>query len=112
MGFDALSSAGARAGGANRSVKATGARFGWGVDNPNDVKQFAPKMELLAEQSKSQMPDWRRLPTALQVLVQVMELFPKLRRMNRDLVISLLRYTAVGLYGSVSQLAFLMDQDR
>ncbi len=86
MGFDALSSAGVRAAGADRSVRATGARFGWGLDDPADVKQFAPQMELLAELSTSQFPDWVRLPFAMRAIVRVMELFPNLRRMNRILL--------------------------
>jgi O-methyltransferase involved in polyketide biosynthesis len=34
MTFDALSTAGARMAGADKAVKATGAEFGWGLDDP------------------------------------------------------------------------------
>ena len=53
MAFDALSTAGARMAGADKAVRATGARFGWGLDDPNDVKKFAPRMELIVEVSTS-----------------------------------------------------------
>jgi O-methyltransferase involved in polyketide biosynthesis len=86
MGFDAMSSAGVRAGGADRSVRATGARFGWSLDDPMDVKPFAPKMELLAELSTPQMPAWERLPLAMRILVQMMDRFPQFRRLNRILL--------------------------
>ena len=42
MAFDAVSTAGARLAGADKAVSATGAKFGWGLDDPADVKQFVP----------------------------------------------------------------------
>jgi O-methyltransferase involved in polyketide biosynthesis len=86
MGFDALSRAGVRMAAADRSVSATGARFGWGLDDPQEVRQYAPQMELIAELTTPRLPAWERLPLAMRGLVQVMELFPKLRRMNRVLL--------------------------
>ena len=86
MAFDALSTAGARMAGADRAVSATGAEFGWGLDDPDDVKKFAPKMELVAELSSPQLPGHERLPLVMRVLVRVMEPFPKLRRLNRLLL--------------------------
>jgi O-methyltransferase involved in polyketide biosynthesis len=86
MAFDALSTAGTRMAGADRAVSATGAEFGWGLDDPDDVKKFAPKMELIAELSSSQLPGHERLPLVMRALVRVMEPFPKLRRLNRLLL--------------------------
>ncbi len=86
MAFDALSTAGARLGGADRAVKATGAAFGWGLDDPDDVKQFASRMELIAELSSPQLPGFERLPLVMRALARVMEPFPKLRRLNRLLL--------------------------
>jgi O-methyltransferase involved in polyketide biosynthesis len=86
MAFDALSTAGTRMAGADRAVSATGARFGWGLDDPNDVRKFAPGMELIVEVSTSQMPGYERLPLIMRALVRAMEPFPKLRRLNRLLL--------------------------
>jgi hypothetical protein len=72
--------------GADRAVSATGAEFGWGLDDPNDVKKFAPKMQLISELSTPQLPAYERLPLAMRALVRAMEPFPKLRRLNRLLL--------------------------
>jgi len=85
MAFDAMSIAGVKMGGANKAVKDTGARFGWGIDDPDDIKQYAPKMELISELSTPNLPDWKRLPLIMRILVAAMEPFPKLRRLNRIL---------------------------
>jgi O-methyltransferase involved in polyketide biosynthesis len=86
MAFDALSTMGARMAGADKAVRATGAKFGWGLDDPNDVKKFAPKMELIVEVSTAQLPGYERLPLVMRGLVWLMEPFPKLRRLNRLLL--------------------------
>ncbi len=86
MAFDALSTAGVRMARADRAVGATGAKFGWGLDNPNDVKKSAPRLELIIEVSNSQLPGYERLPLAMRVVVRAMELFPQLRRLNRLLL--------------------------
>ena len=86
MAFDALSTTGARIAGADKAVRATGARFGWGLDDPNDVRKFAPQMELIVEVSTSQLPGYERLPLVMRALVRVMEPFPTLRRLNRLLL--------------------------
>jgi hypothetical protein len=72
--------------GADKAVSATGARFGWGIDDPNDIKQFAPRMNLIAELSTPQLPFFERLPMALRMITRAMELFPGLRRLNRVLL--------------------------
>ncbi len=86
IAFDALSKRGARMAKADRAVSATGATFGWGLDAPSDVKRFAPRMELIAELSSPQLPGHERLPLVMRALVQVMEPFPALRRLNRLLL--------------------------
>jgi O-methyltransferase involved in polyketide biosynthesis len=86
MAFDALSTRGARMAGADKAVSATGATFGWGLDDPNDVKKFAPKLELIAELSTPQFAGHERLPLALRAIARAMEPFPKLRRLNRLLL--------------------------
>lgn len=86
MAFDALSTRGARMAGADKAVSATGATFGWGLDDPNDVKKSAPKMELIAELSTPQFAGHERLPLALRAIARAIEPFPSLRRLNRLLL--------------------------
>ena len=86
MAFDALSTRGAKIGRADKAVSATGAEFRWGLDDPIDVKKYAPKMELIAELSSAQLPGHERLPLVMRALIQVMEPFPALRRLNRLLL--------------------------
>ncbi len=86
IAFDALSVRGTRMGRADKAVSATGAEFRWGLDDPNDVKRFAPTMELIAELSSAQLPGHERLPFVMRVLIQVMEPFPAVRRLNRLLL--------------------------
>ena len=86
MAFDALSTGGARMAGADKAVSATGATFGWGLDDPNDVKKYAPKLELIAELSTPQFAGHERLPFVLRAIARAMEPFPKLRRLNRLLL--------------------------
>jgi O-methyltransferase involved in polyketide biosynthesis len=86
IAFDALSTRGAKMGRADKAVSATGAEFRWGLDDPSDVKKFAPKMELIAELSSAQLPGHERLPLVMRALVQAMEPFPALRRLNRLLL--------------------------
>ena len=86
IAFDALSTRGAKMGRADKAVSATGAEFRWGLDNPNDVKKFAPKMELIAELSSAHLPGHERLPMVMRAVVQAIEPFPALRRLNRLLL--------------------------
>lgn len=86
LAFDALSRWGVRMAGADRAVGATGAKFGWGLDDPNDIKKSAPKLELIAELSTPQFAGHERLPLALRAVAAAMEPFPKLRRLNRLLL--------------------------
>lgn len=86
IGFDAVSKRGARLAGADKAVSATGATFGWGLDDPDDVKQFAPQLELVAELSSPQIPGFERLPAALRAVARALEPFPALRRLNRMLL--------------------------
>ncbi len=86
MAFDALSVRGARMAGADKAVSATGATFGWGLDDPADVKKFAPGMELITELSSAHIPGHERLPAVMRAIINVMEPFPGLRRLNRLLL--------------------------
>jgi len=72
--------------GADRAVGATGATFGWGLDDPDDLKKSAPRLELIAELSTPQFAGHERLPLALRAVAAAMEPFPRLRRLNRLLL--------------------------
>jgi O-methyltransferase involved in polyketide biosynthesis len=87
MAFDAMNKWGVKMGGSEKAVKATGARFGWYINHPDDIKQFA-KMEVIAELSTPKLPDWKRLPFAMRLAVLAMEPLPFLRRLNRILLYS------------------------
>jgi O-methyltransferase involved in polyketide biosynthesis len=88
MAFDAMNKLGVSIGGLEKAVHATGARFGWYINNPHDIEQYAPKMKLLAELSTPRLPDWKRFPLTMRLVVLAMEPFPFLRRLNRILLYS------------------------
>jgi len=88
MAFDAVSRQGAKMAKANRSVRMTGASFGWGIDDARgDIKLLDPKLELIYESRTPELPRYDKLPAYMRAIVRVMDLFPSLRRLNR-----LLRY--------------------
>jgi len=86
MAFDALSRWGARMAKADPSVRATGASFRWGLDDPQDIKHLEPRLELVTEMRTPDLPGYSRLPWAMRALVRVMEPIPALRRLNRLLL--------------------------
>ncbi len=86
MAFDALNRMGARMAGASPPVRATGATFGWGIDDPNDIKTFAPRLELVTECRTPDLPGYAKLPWNMRLIVRAMEPFPALRRLNRVLL--------------------------
>ncbi len=86
IAFDALSRLGARSAKADRSVRSTGATFRWGIDDPRDIKQLDPKLELITELRTAKMPGYSHLPGMMRALVRMMEPIPALRRLNRLLL--------------------------
>lgn len=87
IAFDAISRAATRMAGANRSIRATGASFGgWYVNDPQDIKLVAPKLELVTETRTPELPGYSKLPPATRALVRVFDAFPGLRRMSRLLL--------------------------
>lgn len=84
IAFDAISPAATRMARGNRSVRATGAAFGgFSVDHPQDLKQVAPKLELVQESRTPEMPGYAKLPAATRALVRVFDFFPGLRKLSR-----------------------------
>jgi O-methyltransferase involved in polyketide biosynthesis len=86
MAFDALSRLSLRTTTHGRTVKGTGASYGWGIDDPQEIKALEPKLDLIAEVRTPDLVDYSRLPFAIRALARVMDAIPVLRRMNRVLL--------------------------
>ena len=71
---------------AGSNVGGTGATYKWGLDDPQDIKQLEPKLELIKEFRPSEMVAFSRFPLWWRVLYRVQEVNPTLRRMERTLV--------------------------
>jgi O-methyltransferase involved in polyketide biosynthesis len=67
-------------------VKGTGASFGWGIDDPRDVKKLEPRLEPVAEFLTTDLAEFSRMPWATRLLVRVTDLIPAFRCMNRVLL--------------------------
>ncbi len=71
---------------AGSNVGGTGATYKWGLDDPQDIKQLEPKLELIKEYKPSEQVAFSRFPLWWRTLFRVQELNPTLRRMERTLV--------------------------
>jgi O-methyltransferase involved in polyketide biosynthesis len=71
---------------AGSNVGGTGATYKWGLDDPQDIKQLEPKLELVREYKPSELVAFSRFPLWWRALYRVQELNPTLRRMERTLV--------------------------
>ncbi len=71
---------------AGANVGGTGATYKWGLDDPQDIKQLEPKLELIKEFKPSELVAFSRFPFWWRVLFRVQEVNPTLRRMERTLV--------------------------
>jgi len=84
MIFDACNSFIVKRAGSN--VGGTGATYKWGLDDPQDIKQLQPKLELVKEYKPSEMVAFSRFPLWWRTLYRVQETNLTLRRMERTLV--------------------------
>jgi O-methyltransferase involved in polyketide biosynthesis len=71
---------------AGSDVGGTGATYKWGLDDPQDIKQLEPKLELIKEFKPSEMVAFSRFPLWWRALYRVQELNLTLRRMERTVV--------------------------
>jgi O-methyltransferase involved in polyketide biosynthesis len=71
---------------AGSNVGGTGATYKWGLDDPQDIKQLEPKLELVKEYKPSEVVAFSRFPLWWRALFRVQELNPTLRRMERIIV--------------------------
>ncbi len=68
------------------NVGGTGATYKWGLDDPQDIRQLEPKLELIKEFRPSEQVAFSRFPLWWRAIYRVQELVPTLRRMERPLV--------------------------
>lgn len=71
---------------AGSNVGGTGATYKWGLDDPQDIKQLEPNLELIKEFRPSELVAFSRFPLWWRALFRVQEVNPTLRRMERILV--------------------------
>ncbi len=71
---------------AGSNVGGTGATYKWGLDDPQDIKQLEPKLELIKEFKPSEQVAFSRFPLWWRVLYRIQEVNPTLRRMERMVV--------------------------
>lgn len=71
---------------AGSNVGGTGATYKWGLDDPQDIKQLEPKLELIKELRPSELVAFSRFPLWVRALFRMQEITPTLRRMERTIV--------------------------
>jgi methyltransferase (TIGR00027 family) len=71
---------------AGSNVGGTGATYKWGLDDPQDIQQLEPRLELIKEYKPSELVAFDRFPLWLRVLFRAMEVSPALRRTERTMV--------------------------
>ena len=72
--------------GAGSNVGGTGATYKWGLDDPQDIKQLEPKLELIKEFRPSELVAFSRFPLWWRTLYRAQEVIPTLRRMERTII--------------------------
>jgi O-methyltransferase involved in polyketide biosynthesis len=68
---------------AGKNVGGTGATYRWGLDDPQDIRQLEPKLELIKEFKPSELVAFSRFPLWLRAMFRVMEKNMTLRRNER-----------------------------
>ncbi len=71
---------------AGSNVGGTGATYRWGIDEPQDIKQLEPKLELIREYKPTEVVAFSRFPFWWRAQGHLMGLSSTLRRMERILV--------------------------
>jgi hypothetical protein len=67
-------------------VGGTGATYKWGLDDPQDIRQLEPKLELIKEYRPSELVAFSRFPLWWRAIYRAQEVSATLRRMERTLV--------------------------
>lgn len=68
------------------NVGGTGATYKWGLDDPQDIKQLEPKLELIKEFRPSEQVAFSRFPLWWRAIMRIQEVNSTLRRLNRTVV--------------------------
>jgi O-methyltransferase involved in polyketide biosynthesis len=68
------------------NVGGTGATYKWGLNDPQDIRQLEPKLELIKEFRMHELVAFSRFPFWVRALLRAQEVNPALRRMNRMVV--------------------------
>jgi methyltransferase (TIGR00027 family) len=71
---------------AGSNVGGTGATYKWGLDDPQDIQQLEPKLELVKEFKPSEQVAFSRYPLWWRAIYHAQEVSPTLRRMERMIV--------------------------
>jgi len=71
---------------AGSNVGGTGATYKWGLDDPQEIKQLAPQLELVKEYKPSEVVAFARFPVWWQLLTRIQQVSTTLRRMERVIV--------------------------
>jgi O-methyltransferase involved in polyketide biosynthesis len=71
---------------AGSNVGGTGATYKWGLDDPLDIQQLEPKLELIKEFRQSELVAFSRFPLWFRAIYRAQEVVPTLRRMERTIV--------------------------
>ena len=71
---------------AGSNVGGTGATYKWSLDNPEDIKQLEPKLELIKEFRMHELVGFSRFALWVRALFHAQEVNSTLRRMNRPVV--------------------------
>ncbi len=71
---------------AGSNVGGTGATYKWGLDDPQDIQQLEPKLELVKEFRPSEQVAFSRFPLWWHALYRAQEVVSTLRRMERIIV--------------------------
>ena len=69
-----------------KNVGGTGATYRWGLDDPQEIRQIEPKLELVKEFKPSELVAFSRFPLWLRAMFRVMETNTTLRRNERIVV--------------------------
>ena len=64
------------------NVRGTGATFGWGIDDPQDIKHLEPRLELITELKAYNLAAYADMPWTMRTLVRVIGAIPALRIMR------------------------------
>lgn len=68
---------------AGKNVGGSGATYRWGLDDPNDIRQLEPKLELIQEYKPSELVAFSRFPWWMRAMFRLMETNTTLRRNER-----------------------------